>query len=308
MGNIPDYYKRINIYFKVGVLKILLIGVDSINMPVYTIGKGFRELGHITAILNAQDIFSICHDFAYDLYEYDVRKRQIKLSSLSKIIDLDTFDMVFIQQLWLHTINDLDIPVYYYHSEPQAPVTVKNATNVGLGYVEAVNQLKRFYPREFFSWKTKNFLWFGVDPSQYTPIPDDEKIPGVHFISNAEHRPEATREDSPYWSRNIYMFREAILKKFEKDIIVHPYIDYLEYTKLLPTFESVAVIHGNGCYPNQRAFEALAAGCKIEIYHENEMSRYAYRLLGPMTRENILANHTYLNRAKQILYEVAESG
>ena len=117
---------------------------------------------------------------------------------------------------------------------------------------------------------------------------------------------EATNWDSPYWSRVVYTFRDAVLEKYKDEIIVHDHVTYQEYCKQLPTFEWTAVIQGNGCYPSQRAFEALAAGCEVKVYHENKTSHDVFQSLGPLTRDNVLKNHTYKNRVEQILKQVED--
>jgi len=290
-------------------MNIMIIGIDIDGMPSFLFKKGFTELGHNAFVVDVREVYSTLRNPIYDIEEYNRSKRLIPISHIIKALPPEKrdVDMVFCQQVWLHTINDLprNIPVYYYHSEVQAPMTCLNPTHLGMGYSEAPNQLRRYYPRHYKSIQHKTFLWHGGDPSKYTPLKEgEEKIEGIHFFTNAKDRPEATREDSPYWSRNIYNFRDAVLQQYADEIIVHDWVELPEYQKLLPQFETIAVIQGNGCYPSQRVFEALYAGCRVKIFHENVHSQTVFQSLGPLTHEHFIKHHTYLQRAQQVLEEV----
>ncbi len=258
-------------------MNILLIGFDGPDQTCSMIEEGLRDIGH-SLIHYVMDIPTTKPTY---LSEYYYKQ-----------------DLVIVFQTNCEFINDVEVPVIYYHPEILSPASLDKWDYLVAGGIEITPFLMAFNTRAMQACKATLIQNYGVILQEWTPLPKSDMIP--FFIGNLE------RDYAPHWLHKIiYSSRQKIIPEITPLINLHPAVPYDEYKTLLARSVGTIIIHGEYCYLSQRIFEAAAMACCPIIYTGNSLPAL-YESLGLIHGYNCLFFDSYHDLKTQLSINLLE--
>jgi hypothetical protein len=91
--------------------------------------------------------------------EYHLKnKRPVKLSDIIGTVKTQKIDVLFVAQSYMYTENDLDIPVFYWHTELTSSITLRNPTHILYKLPEMDYWVRNYFPYEHSRIKHHYYL------------------------------------------------------------------------------------------------------------------------------------------------------
>jgi len=243
-------------------MRILYFGFKSPNHLSSFIANGFIELG-------------------YELTWIDTTT--LVFTDTDKISAFYT-DEDFVYIFHINTkslINDVNVPVIYYHFEMLWRPCVDKCDVLIMASPLIENFLVLYYPKLLYNNPAKYIQYYGVDLERFDSI-GKKKYLKCSFMGKLEW------EEKCWIEKDMYKTRKRVVEECSEYLDLMPHDDYEEYINNLKHSQSTLIVHGKNCYISQRIFEAAAASVCPIIYVDDEIGAQIYEDIGLKNHQNCI--------------------
>ena len=250
-----------------------------------TLEKGGHELiTNKVNFKNVRDFIDIEKKVFFD--DFYIKGKRVPLSHFINI-DIESLDAIIVENTYPYLLyNDLedDIPLtIFYHRDYLTPLFLLGSDILLYRFYSTVlDNIKRLYPEEYYSPKTKQKILF------YHAInPDDFK-----YIKKKEFRglvwPGLPKSIDFYLNKDLFHHRYyyhmyILLKKIRKYALVDHYYgitDFIEYKRLIERSEFILIITPFDAFETRRLYEAGYCGAIPVIFIQNRTAEESFNLMG----------------------------
>ncbi len=233
---------------------------------------------------NVRDFIDIEKKVFFD--DFYIKGKRVPLSHFINI-DIESLDAIIVENTYPYLLyNDLedDIPLtIFYHRDYLTPLFLLGSDILLYRFYSTVlDNIKRLYPEEYYSPKTKQKILF------YHAInPDDFK-----YIKKKEFRglvwPGLPKSIDFYLNKDLFHHRYyyhmyILLKKIRKYALVDHYYgitDFIEYKRLIERSEFILIITPFDAFETRRLYEAGYCGAIPVIFIQNRTAEESFNLMG----------------------------
>lgn len=269
---------------------ILIVGYKDENTFEKCIAREFKKRGHYVELYPS---FAICNQMsAYERGDYMNGDRDVSLYSYFKKYYEFGCDFIIICQTGLSFINDIHIPVFYYHRELNQPPTCTSPTYIIMNVPEIRNYLRAHHKNLWKRARNRQFLYAAADPSLYNPNREKD-LKGLNYIGCWEVA--NTWNIDPIWNevmnhcQDIQMWAtEQKLCTTHKNGDVKSCPEFDEYRDYMERSEATLMVTGKWVYLSRRLIEAAMCKTLNVIWIQNDASEIAHNNIGFYDRQNCI--------------------
>ena len=314
---------------------ILIIGYNDVNTFESGLARELKSRGHDVNIYRS---FSICNQMsAYERGDYMNGNRDVSLFSYFKKFYEYGCDFIIVCQTGLSFINDIHIPVFYYHRELNQSPTCTNPTYIIMNVPEARNYLRAHHKKLWSHARNRQFVYTAADPSLFNPNREKD-LKGLNYIGWWEAA--NTWVIDPIWNEIMTHCNDIPIWATEQKLCtthadgnVRSCPSFNDYRDYMERSEAFLMVTGKWVYLSRRQIEAAMCKTLNVIWIQSDASEKANNRLGFYDRQNcimfrekedlangavswtkeelkemtedayalVMEKHTYKNRADQIL-------
>ena len=312
---------------------IIIIGYKAENTFEKCLVKELESRGHYVALYTAHSIYN--QVAAFEREDYMSNTKSISLFSFFKKYYRFGLDFIIICQTGLSFINDIHIPVFYYHRELTMPPKCVNPTYIIMQLPESRDYLRTQHMPMWGQARSRQFVWPAGDPSVFNPTREKD-LKGINYIGWYEAA--FTYKLDPIWNEMMHnaldipiWATEQKLCTTHKDGNVKTSPTFNEYRDYLERSEALLIVTLRWVYLTRRMIEAAMCKTLPILWIHNDKSEKAHNKIGFYHRKNcimfrekeeletiswtkeelkemtenaynlVIKDHTYVKRADQLL-------
>ena len=269
---------------------IIIIGHEGENTFEARMVKELEKRGHYVSSYPSVSIYNQVS--AFERAGYSDGSRSVSLDAFfHKYYDYGC-DFIIICQTGLAFINDMHIPVFYYHREFIQSPKCENPTYILIQQPETRDFLKSYYMPLWASARNRQFLNIAADPSMFNPNREKD-LKGINYISSwaaamgikldaiwadiFEHYLEI-----PIWATENKLCTTHVKGNVKSSPNFNTYRDYMERS------EASLMVTIKWIYFSRRLIEAAMCKTLNIIWIQNDASEKAHNNLGFYHRKNCI--------------------
>ena len=257
-----------------------IIGYESPNSWTPLVSKAFNDQGYTVVQFSINKTRSALGPLFGD--QHLKHKKPVPLSDIIGTVQSHKIDVLFVAQSYMYTVNDLTIPVFYWHTELTSAPTCRNPTHILYKLPEMDYWMRNYFPYEHSRIKHHYFIPPACHPPHYAF--DMEKDRLVSYVG----APSDTFDRIRDW---IWNDMQRDMKRIEGHINLMTNVhtiydvgetpaDHREYNESLGRSHYMILTAHNGVYIGRRVMECCAAKCVPIIWIENDNAYKTYKNLG----------------------------
>ena len=269
---------------------IIIIGYKDENSFEARLLSEFEKRGHYVALYPSFSLYNQVSGFQRDGYSKGFRSISL-YDYFHKYYEFGC-DFIIICQTGLSFINDIHIPVFYYHRELNQPPKCENPTYIIMQVPESRDYLRTHHRPLWGRARNRQFLYPCADPSMFNPNREKD-LKGLNYIGWYEaaftYKLDAIWEEVMSHSLDIPLWanEQGLITAHENgDVKTCPnfnrYRDYMERS------EAHLLVTAKWVYLSRRMIEAAMCKTLNVIWIQNDASEKAHNTLGFYDRENCI--------------------
>ena len=253
---------------------------------VCALEKGGHELiTNKVNFKNVRDFIDVEKNIFFD--DFYIKGKRMPLSHFINT-DIESLDAIIVENTYPYLLyNDLedgiDLLTLFYHRDYLTPLFL-SGSNILLYrfYSTVLDNIKRLYPQEYYSPKTKQKILFyhAINTNDFKYIKKKE-FKGVVW-------PGLPKSIDFYLNKDLFHHRYyyhmyILLKKIRKYALVDHYYgitDFIEYKRLIERSEFVLIITPFDAFETRRLYEAGYCGAIPVIFIQNKTAEESFNLMG----------------------------
>ncbi len=256
-----------------------ILGYESPNSWTPLMSKAFNEQGYTVIQYSVSKTRQTLGPLFSE--EHLKFKKPVPLSDIIRTVHRP-IDLLIVAQSYMYTYNDLNIPVFYYHTELTSPLTLRNPTHILYKLPEMDHWLRNYFPYEHHRAQHRFFLPPACHPPHYI-----YEVPKEYLVSYIG-APTDTFDRIRDWVWNSMQRDMKVIEawlKLREDV----YCFYDEgdepaktevYNETMSKSHYTILTAHNGVYIGRRPFEAMACKTVPIIWVENDNAQECFNGLG----------------------------
>jgi hypothetical protein len=257
-----------------------IFGYESPNSWTPLMAKAFNDQGYTVIQFSVNKTRAALGPLVGD--EHLKYKRPVKLSDIIGTVKTTKIDVLFVAQSYMYTVNDLSIPVIYWHTELTSPLTLRNPTHILYKLPEMDYWVRNYFAYEHHKIKHHFYLPPAVNPPFYNFEMEKDRL--VSYLG----APTDTFDRIRDWCWNSM---QKDMKRIEAHIKLNTDIDMVydvgetpadtqEYNEALGRSNYMILTAHSGVYIGRRIFECCASKCIPIVWIENDNAYKCHKDLG----------------------------
>ena len=256
-----------------------IFGYESPNSWTPLMSKAFNDQGYTVVQFSVNKTRTSLGALVGE--EHLKFKRPVRLSDIIKTVHRP-IDILIVAQSYMFTTNDLDIPVFYFHTELTSALTMRNPTHLLYKLPEMDHWVRNYFPYEHHRIQHKFFLPPACHPAHYIfDVPKDYLVSYIGAPSDTFDRirdwiwnsMQKSMKEIEGWIRlrdDVYNFYEEGETPAKTEV----------YNETMSRSNYVILTAHNGVYIGRRPFEALACKTIPILWVENDAAKKCLNNLG----------------------------
>jgi hypothetical protein len=262
------------------IRNIGIIGYEGANSWAPLMAEAFNKLKYEVTHFSISRIRDAMDPLTKD--DYLQWKRPFSIKSAIHGYE-DRLDILFVEQSFIHFMNDIEIPVVYHHTELTTPLTVRHPDYLSMKIPEMENFIHSYHPWEYHQIRYHYYHFPQAYPPHYAnDFPKD--IP-ISYIGAPADMFDRKRDwvwnlmCQPMWNIEEHIKLWANPKVYVYDDQDDEPATHAVYNEMMARSQFVVLTAHMGVYIGRRHMEALACKTIPIIWTENgEAKRWLNQL------------------------------